>query len=589
MLRRQQTGFDGAPSNVLERKIDYWFGSGNHARSFISRNANGDLIELPITWYSENGGHWGMSPAYDSAQHAGFSRKITYRCMSCHNAYPTLPAQAEQGERWPEQLPEGIDCQRCHGPGQTHVETARAGKPSSIVNPKRLSAERKMEVCLQCHLETTNSPLPGSLLRRGRSVFSYRPGEPLEDYALFFDHAPGTGHDDKFEFASAPYRLKQSRCFTESRGALTCTTCHDPHGRQTASNYNAVCRSCHLAADAIHGRPVEDCVSCHMARRRPFDAGQVTISDHRIQRSGAGSFESKAGKPYRGRVVLYYPETINDAATRDSYLALAQVANQANLVEGIPSLERAIAKWKRGEFSVDLADAYRHMGERDRAVPLYREAIRLDPRNWSAYFGLGVTLRDPSALLRARTLAPWNTEIAKSLAAVLPPAEGLAVLRSAVAADPDSSDLQNNLGTTLLRLGDVAGAARALREAVRLRPEMASVRFNVATLLSRLSQWPAAKFEFEQGLRLDDASAEGHSAYGIALATRGDMAEARREFETALRLNARLTNTHYNLAVLLMNQGDTAEAEEHLLAVLRLAPDHREARAKLEALRRAKR
>jgi hypothetical protein len=81
--------------------------------------------------------------------------------MFCHNAYPRLPAGNQEWgaeAQYLEPVPEGIDCQRCHGPGQRHLETAgRAGAGSdeiraSIVNPKRLSPERWMEVCMQCHL-----------------------------------------------------------------------------------------------------------------------------------------------------------------------------------------------------------------------------------------------------------------------------------------------------------------------------------------------------------------------------------------------------------------------------------------------------
>ena len=101
-----------------------------------------------------------------------------------------------------------------------------------------------MEVCMQCHLETTSSPLPASIVRYERAPFSYKPGQPLADFILHFDHAKGTGHDDKFEITGSVYRLRQSRCFLESKGALTCTTCHDPHASQ-ATNYTAVCRECH--------------------------------------------------------------------------------------------------------------------------------------------------------------------------------------------------------------------------------------------------------------------------------------------------------------------------------------------------------
>src|SRR5262249_33876036 len=97
-LKRHQAGFDGAVTNILEARIDYRIGSGNHARSYVSRTKAGDLMELPIAWYAENGGYWAMSPGFDRPDHAGFSRKISYRCMSCHNGYIPIHSQAEAGD-----------------------------------------------------------------------------------------------------------------------------------------------------------------------------------------------------------------------------------------------------------------------------------------------------------------------------------------------------------------------------------------------------------------------------------------------------------------------------------------------------------
>ena len=94
-MERHQTGFDGSITNSLKASIDYRIGSGNHARSYFSRTSRNELVELPLSWYSEKGGYWAMSPGFDSSSHAGFSRKATYRCMFCHNAYQDMKGMAD--------------------------------------------------------------------------------------------------------------------------------------------------------------------------------------------------------------------------------------------------------------------------------------------------------------------------------------------------------------------------------------------------------------------------------------------------------------------------------------------------------------
>ena len=123
-----------------------------------------------------------MSPGYDRPDHFDFRRKIGYDCFFCHNAYPALDAASPDADPiYPAQVPEGIDCQRCHGPGSAHVEAAQAKRPAAdvrqaIVNPSRLPADRQLEICMECHLETTSFVLPASIQRYERGAFSFRPG-----------------------------------------------------------------------------------------------------------------------------------------------------------------------------------------------------------------------------------------------------------------------------------------------------------------------------------------------------------------------------------------------------------------------------
>src|SRR5262249_4781149 len=206
---------------------------GSHAQSFLYKASYGRLFELPVSWYAGDGGHWAMSPGFDQPAHSDFRREVAPACLFCHAAYEARGA---------------IDCERCHGPGDLH---ATRPAPDRIVNPARLSPERREEVCLQCHLQTTSRALPDAIRLKDR----YLPGQPLTSQRLFFDHAPGRGMDDKFEVNSAAYRLRQSAC----RG-LTCTTCHDAH-HQKKVDVTAACRGCHSSA---HTRAENGCAGCHM-------------------------------------------------------------------------------------------------------------------------------------------------------------------------------------------------------------------------------------------------------------------------------------------------------------------------------------
>jgi hypothetical protein len=64
--RRWQIGPGGQEINVEEMQVDFVVGSGNHARTYLHRTERGTLLQLPLGWYAEKGGSWGMNPGYDS-------------------------------------------------------------------------------------------------------------------------------------------------------------------------------------------------------------------------------------------------------------------------------------------------------------------------------------------------------------------------------------------------------------------------------------------------------------------------------------------------------------------------------------------
>jgi tetratricopeptide (TPR) repeat protein len=619
---RSQPGFDGRPANVEELSIDYVLGSGNHARSFLHRTTRGTLIELPLGWYAEKGGFFGMSPGFDTL-HPATRRLISYECMFCHNGYPRIPQDHEARGNEPVftgELPEGIDCQRCHGPGSNHVEAAGragAGRESiraGIVNPARLSRTQQMEVCLQCHLQPASSGIPALIRRFDRTPFSYRAGEPLAAFQLAFDRSPkaDVGGNDRFEIVgSSAYRLMQSRCFRES-ATLTCQTCHDPHralrGEEADRHYSAVCSQCH-AATLARRTPVDahfagsNCIRCHMPKRRTKDVVHVVMTDHRIQarpplRNSAQELTERHGsdaEEYRGEIVPWYPSTLPPADRL--YPALAQVLMKNNLGPGTAALERLLGLAPPGdaEWYLELGNAWLAAGESAKAVAAFERAVRLKPRSARCLQGLARALqtagqRDRSAavLQQAIDAAPADGAIwyqAAVLASEMRQSgEALQRMARAIELNPDQPGAYTTMGRLSLEAGRAVEAQEWLGQALQVDPGD-SVAWDLAgRQLAGKKQFAEALFNFERANRFRPGFAPYLYDYALTLASAGQRDSARQTAKAATEADPNLAEAHALLGGLLAQESQRDEAAKEYRLALRLRPEFARARLDLASV-----
>ena len=467
VFRRWQLAADGSEVNVFEQKIDWILGSGHHARTYLYGTPGGEIYQLPLSWYTQTH-EWAMAPGFDRADHEGVTRRVRHECMFCHNAYPQGIADENKSywhtQTFPAKLPDGLGCQRCHGPGAEHVKTQTR---QSIINPARLDWKRQMSICYEC-------PMP-PLRRFDRDIYSFRPGQLLDDYSVRIDALP---NDDRFEINHHPYRLEQSRCFRASApGALTCLTCHDPHRKvapaDRAAHYRNVCMSCHAAP---HHQDA-DCTSCHMQERRTQDVVHVTMTDHLIRRVPLANATAPLAE--REPVIddILAPDELYRVVALVRALGGADAAAVARLAQLIDQRQP-----EEVEPYLDLAAGQLRQQQWD---ALQKTAVRIlakEPANAQAKEWLGIAraarsgrsidaIRILSAIPNPRPETEYN--LALFLGRNF---EAIAHLERAVALRPNFTAAWTKLGEARRECGDEEGARAAFARAMAIDPENEHVR-----------------------------------------------------------------------------------------------------------------
>jgi cytochrome c554/c'-like protein len=250
-------------------------GSGHMGQTFLYEQ-NATFFESHVSFYNAfkalditPGQSHSVPTTLDSAAGRAIPPSEARLCFGCHTTASTTKNQFDPSSAYP-----GVTCEACHGPGAQHIAAAR-GKTEkrgggSIFNPAQLARVDSVDFCGACH-RTWQDVISGHLIEAG--VFNVR---------------------------FAPYRLENSRCWTEGDSRITCIACHDPHKplSHDVASYDANCLACHPSnpaekKSANHPGPAcpvatKNCTTCHMPKVEPPNL-HSTFTDHWIRISKPGS------------------------------------------------------------------------------------------------------------------------------------------------------------------------------------------------------------------------------------------------------------------------------------------------------------
>jgi predicted CXXCH cytochrome family protein len=467
----------------------------------------------------------------------GFGRVLTpyleNRCLGCHGAPRMRGTRVETG----------VGCENCHGPGQPHLTALGThSKDLGILNPDKLPVAERMRPCSQCHA--------------GSSVVQ----DPMPEDVLISDQVTA---------------LKNSECWRQTAGQITCTNCHDPHRDAPravlVSRAEKTCLGCHSATVANHAglcrvNRASGCVGCHMANEV---RGAFVIAEHWI-RAPLGQKSKVAGQNPAWRTTitpkhLYLRMIVSDDREKVSVI-------RRQLLSGGSFFELARAS------SVDPGTAVNggYMGDLEvsQLDPAWSQAaLKLEPGELSDVVeanGKYLILQRMPRNFREEAQAVFKK--AMDLRKQGKQQESAAELLNALKIYPHLLRALTYLGITYGEAGNPQTGAGILGIATRLFPQDAGAHFNLGIAYGALGNQDEIA-EYRRTVEIDPDYVPAYLNWGGALYAKGQYEEAIKIYREGINVNPLIASLHYSLGLALERQQKTADAAAEMALAAKIDPN----------------
>jgi len=291
-----------------------------------------DMLILPIQFNQRTKEWVSYHPWEWYEQRRAYSKK----CSGCHEAGVTLTAVDGLVTEYAA-ADYRIGCEKCHGPGSSHV--SNGADPNFIMNPNHMTAQAATEICGACH-NRGSDPVDGAFGFPWRSDVADFDGNFIAGlHNLTWDavDAPDGYFLEKPGNWPTGFPAKHRQQYNSFFGSahmdnpyekVTCYDCHSPHsgkgGPYHFSNTDSAGDEYDFGGNGQALMSNARCLSCH-ATHGPFNT--LTLADVAINHTSNG-----------GTIAVNGVDLVPTATEQESALTLIENAVKAHSGEaaGMP-------------------------------------------------------------------------------------------------------------------------------------------------------------------------------------------------------------------------------------------------------------
>ncbi len=218
------------------------------------------------------------------------------------------------------------------------------------------------------------------------------------------------------------------------------------------------------------------------------------------------------------------------------------------------------------------------------AYTYYHEAVKLNPKNDTAWHNLGLAALDlgdinfaikciSQAVLINQSQYIYLRNLGELYRRAGLPDQAVTLIKTATQLAPKDTESYYNLALAYTDSGDEKKAIKSYRKALEINPSHGNAWNNLGSLLEKTGHHKSAKSAYEKAIQLNPKNSEAQNNLGAIFLLEGNLKEAKQAFEHSLKSQPKFITAHFNLSALKTYTADDPQLrdllnlEKHIKAV----------------------